>query len=67
MSSNPKPKTGDGDLTALLGRAIEDLWSQAGRIGTDIKTAQEVTMAALAGGIVDDRKYVVGAIVLICL
>ena len=67
MSSNPKPKAGDGDLTALLGRAIEDLWSQAGRIGTDIKTAQEVTMAALNGGIVDDRKYVVSAIVLICL
>lgn len=60
MSSNNKSE--EGDLASLLSRAVEDLWSQAGRIGPDIKAVQGVAMTALAGGIVDDHKYIVGDI-----
>jgi hypothetical protein len=58
MSSNSKQNE-EGDLSSLLSRAIEDIWSQAGRIGADITTVGDVAMTALAGGIVDDQKYVV--------
>ena len=57
MGSNSKAE--EGDLTSLMTRAVEDIWSQAGRIGSDIKAVQDVAMTALAGGIVDDHKYIV--------
>ena len=60
MTSNSK--TDMEELTSLLSRTVEDLWSQAGRIGSDVKAAQDVAMTALAGGIVDDHKHIVGNI-----
>jgi hypothetical protein len=59
MTSNGD-KDQEGDLTTILSHAIEDLWSQAGRIGPDLTTGREIAMTALAGGIVDDHKYIVG-------
>ncbi|KAG0652625.1 9,12-octadecadienoate 8-hydroperoxide 8R-isomerase [Hyphodiscus hymeniophilus] len=59
MSSHTR--TDAEELESLLSRVVEDLWSQAGRVGPDIKAVQDVAMTALAGGIVDDRKYIVVA------
>jgi hypothetical protein len=54
-------KAEQGDLTSFLSRAVEDLWSQAGRVGPDITIARNIAMTTFAGGIVDDRKYIVSA------
>jgi hypothetical protein len=47
------------DLASLLSRAVEDVWSQAGRVGPDVTTARNIAMTTFAGGVVDDRKYIV--------
>lgn len=62
MTSNGNEGKG-GDPTTFLSRAIEDLWSQAGRVGSDLTTARDVAMTALAGGIVDDHKYIIENVV----
>jgi hypothetical protein len=60
MGSITKDVNGqNGDLMSTLRRAVEDIWSQAGRVGSDIKAVQDIAMTFLAGGIVDDHKYVV--------
>jgi hypothetical protein len=43
----------------LLIKALEDVWSQTGRIATDVTTVRDITMTASNGGLVDKRKYVV--------
>ena len=58
MGSNSN-KVEEGDLTSFLSRAVEDLWSQAGRIGPDVTAVRDVAMTAFAGGIIDDHKYIV--------
>jgi hypothetical protein len=57
MASNSK--SDEELLTSIMSRAVKDLWSQANRVGSDIKAVQDVAMTSLAGGIVDDRKYIV--------
>ncbi|EXK24073.1 hypothetical protein FOMG_19185 [Fusarium oxysporum f. sp. melonis 26406] len=47
------------NLADLLNEVRRDILSQAGRIGPDLRILHGATEAALAGGIVDDRKYLV--------
>ncbi|KAK2923217.1 hem peroxidase, animal-type [Fusarium oxysporum f. sp. vasinfectum] len=47
------------NLVDLLNKVRRDFLSQAGRIGPDLRILHGATEAALAGGIVDDRKYLV--------
>lgn len=47
------------NLADLLNGVRRDILSQAGRIGPDLRILHGATEAALAGGIVDDRKYLV--------
>jgi hypothetical protein len=48
-----------GNLAALVNHSLADLFRQAGRIIPDHKLLQDVATTAFAGGIVDDRKYIV--------
>jgi hypothetical protein len=48
-----------GDLTPFLTRAVEDLFSQAGRIAPDVGAVRDLVMTAFTGGIIDDHKYIV--------
>jgi hypothetical protein len=59
MDFQSDTKDDHSDLTSLFTRALADLFSQAGRIAPDHKLVQDVAMTAFAGGIVDDRKYIV--------
>lgn len=47
-------------LASVLGGTMADIYSQAGRIGSDIQVLKEGAETLAAGGIVDDRTYTVG-------
>ncbi|PNP73611.1 hypothetical protein FNYG_13052 [Fusarium nygamai] len=47
------------NLADLLNEVRRDILSQAGRIGPDLRILHGAAETALAGGIVDDRKYLV--------
>jgi hypothetical protein len=49
------------DLAPFLTRALQDLFSQAGRIAPDVTTVRELLITAFSGGIIDDEKYTVSA------
>lgn len=49
----------DGTLLKIAGKAAEDLMSQVGRLGSNIKLARDFGQATLANGVIDDRKYLV--------
>lgn len=49
----------DGTLMKIAGKAAEDLISQVGRLGPNIKLARNFGQTTLANGVVDDRKYLV--------
>ncbi|KAH8800452.1 hypothetical protein F5884DRAFT_552161 [Xylogone sp. PMI_703] len=51
------------NLADLFNEVRRDIFSQAGRIGPDMRILHGATEAALAGGIVDDRKYLVENII----
>lgn len=59
MDLKSDTKDDHSDLISLVTRALADLFSQAGRIAPDIRVLQDVAMTTFAGGIVDDRKYIV--------
>jgi hypothetical protein len=48
-----------GDLAPFLSRAVEDLFSQAGRIAPDVRAVRDIVMTTFTGGIIDDHKYIV--------
>ncbi|RFU32995.1 hypothetical protein B7463_g3353, partial [Scytalidium lignicola] len=51
------------NLANLFNEVRRDIFSQAGRIGPDLRILHGATEAALAGGIVDDREYFVENII----
>lgn len=57
-----KGRTGDvSSLMEIVGKAAEDLHSQAGRVGSDAHLARNFGQTLLANGVIDDRKYLVSA------
>lgn len=46
-------------LIRLLDEVREDILSQVGRVGPDFETFEGLSLTVLAGGIIDDRKYLV--------
>lgn len=50
-------------LIGLLDEARQDIVSQAGRVGPDFETLEGLSSTVLAGGIIDDRKYLVSLLV----
>jgi hypothetical protein len=50
------------NLTRIVGGAYQDLNSQSRRILPNLELLQELSQTFLAGGVIDDRKYIVGAL-----
>lgn len=46
----------------LVGKASEDLRSQRGRVASNLNLARNFGETILANGVIDDRKYLVGAL-----
>lgn len=59
MVTSNSNKVKKDELSSFLTRAVEDLWSQAGRIGPDITAVRDIAMTIFAGGIIDGHKYIV--------
>lgn len=55
------------NITRILNQAREDLLSQSHRVFPDLAILQDVCQTFLAGGIIDDRKYLVRNSLLISL
>lgn len=49
------------NLSRIVSEAYQDLNSQSRRILPNLGLLQELSQTFLAGGIIDDRKYLVGA------
>lgn len=48
-------------LTKLARKAAEDLASQVGRPGSDLKLVRTFMQTILSNGVIDDRKYLVSS------
>jgi hypothetical protein len=70
MSTMPDKTQADGNhfadrssnLTRIVSEAYHDLNSQSRRILPNLELLQELSQTFLAGGIIDDRKYLVGTL-----
>lgn len=59
-----KSQTGDSEVSTLMqiaGRAAEDLRSQVGRVGANLKLVKSFGQTELANGVIDDRSYLVSS------
>lgn len=57
--SSGKSETEVSNLLKLAGKAVEDLQSQAGRVGPNLALARDLGQTVLANGLVNDRNYLV--------
>lgn len=57
--SSGKGETEVANLVKVAGKAVEDLQSQAGRVGPNLALVRDLGQTVLSNGLVNDRQYLV--------